>query len=285
IQAFIFFMIGWWFRNFRSPIRRAMMTEVTEPEERSEAFGILHSLDIAGALLAITYLSVLLFLGYSPFKILLFTSIPLVVSTVLLGLSRAGSNRHERVKSGEKLGGRVFWTVVFSTMFFGFSYYSFGFPILTVAQLTGKDYMGIIAYGIFLGSSSLLGYIFGKTRIAEAKGLAFLGYFLASMASLGFGLLGNYGIISFYPLSFLLGSSVAATEVFEPTIVSKVVRAERMGQGMGMLSVGRSIGILIGNVVMGFLYQLSYSYAYFFASAMSFIAFLLVLVIVIIEKD
>lgn len=276
LEAFIFFMIGWWFRNFRSPIRRAMMTEVTTPEERSEAFGILHSLDIAGALLAVTYLTLFLILRVSIFDILLFTSIPLIISTTFLGLSKAGNAKIEN--SNKRLGGKVFWTVIISTMFFGFSQYSFGFPIITTSQITGKDYLGIIAYGIFLGSSSLFGYLFGKVKIKEVSGLAFLGYLLASITSLSFGLLAKMGIVALYPSSFILGISVASTETFEPTIISKVVGEETMGSGMGLLSSGRSIGVFLGNLGMGILYQIHYSYAYYFASLTAFIAFLLVLI-------
>ena len=74
------------------------MAEVTLPEERSEAFGILHSLDIAGALLAITYLTILLFIHVSIFLILLFTSIPLIISTLVLNTVKAGYKRENVVK-------------------------------------------------------------------------------------------------------------------------------------------------------------------------------------------
>lgn len=252
------------------------MTEVTTPEERSEAFGILYSLDIAGALLAVTYLTLFLILRVSIFDILLFTSIPLIISTTFLGLSKAGNAKIEN--SNKRLGGKVFWTVIISTMFFGFSQYSFGFPIITTSQITGKDYLGIIAYSIFLGSSSLFGYLFGKVKIKEVSGLAFLGYLLASITSLSFGLLAKMGIVALYPSSFILGISVASTETFEPTIISKVVGEETMGSGMGLLSSGRSIGVFLGNLGMGILYQIHYSYAYYFASLTAFIAFLLVLI-------
>ncbi|AOL15500.1 MFS transporter [Sulfolobus sp. A20] len=281
VEALIFFMLGWWFRNFRSPPRRAMMAEVTTQEERAEAFGILHSLDIAGALLAITYLSTLLFFHFPILLILPFTAIPLVISTIVLGTVNAG----ERVvKEGRKeaiTNKKVFWTIIVSTMFFGFSQYSFGFPILTTAEISGKDYLGIISYGVFLGASSLFGYVFGKLRLKELSSLAFLGYLVASLASLGFALLSKFGLITLYPLSFIMGIAVASTETFEPTIISKLIKEESYGAGMGYLSAGRSIGLFLGNTVMGFLYQISYSYAYLFASTMSLVSFLLVLSIIL----
>ncbi|WP_338602066.1 MFS transporter [Sulfolobus tengchongensis] len=281
IQALLFFMIGWWFRNFRSPPRRAMLAEVTSPQERSEAFGILHSLDIAGALLAIVYLTILLYLHVPIFTILLFTSIPLVISTLFLSRVKAGK-RNDNKKNIQSISNKkVFWTIIFSTMFFGFSQYSFGFPILTTAEITGKDYLGILAYGVFLGASSLFGYLFGKVNLGELTSLAFLGYLIGAISSLGFAFLSGIGLASLYPLSFLMGIGVASTETFEPTIISKVVKSESYGESMGYLSAGRSIGIFLGNVIMGLLYQISYTYAYVFASIMSLISFTLVLSLII----
>ncbi|MCI4459895.1 MAG: MFS transporter [Acidilobus sp.] len=84
------------------------------------------------------------------------------------------------------------------------------------------------------------------------------------------------GIIGIYPASFLLGIAVGTAETFEPTIVSKLAPEEAMGTGMGLLTLGRSLGMFIANAVMGLLYQLSYSYAYYYAAASSFVAFLII---------
>ncbi|WP_243680782.1 hypothetical protein [Vulcanisaeta souniana] len=53
---------------------------------------------------------------------------------------------------------------------------------------------------------------------------------------------------------------MAATEVFEPTIISKLMPSESVGSGMGLLTFGRSVGgVFLGNVIMGALYQLHYA--------------------------
>jgi len=269
VEALILFMAGWWFRNFRTPARRAMVSEVTKESERSEAYGIVHALDIGGAALAVTYLTVALYLGIRATLILLFTAIPLIISTTLLALVKAG------VKGKPKIMVRKGWVIVISTMFFGFSQYSFGFPIITTAEFTHELYLATLTYGIFLASSSIFGYVFGKLRLSDYKALAFLGYLLASLASLGFAFLSPFGLIGIYPLSALMGIAVASTETFEPTIISKLTKGEA-GTSMGALSLGRSIGLLIGNSAMGFLYQISFSFAYGFAFIMSFIAFMIV---------
>ncbi|MCI4464170.1 MAG: MFS transporter [Thermoproteus sp.] len=277
-QALLIFMVGWWFRNFRSPPRRAMMTEVTDPSERNEAFGILHALDIAGATLSITYTAILLFVKFPVEYLLLITAAPLAVSTLLIALVNAGRGSGAGSASFTELRGlgRALWLVVVSTFFFGFSQYSFGFPVITTAEFAHEDYLAVVAYGVFLATSAVFGYVFGKSRINEYAGLSYLGYLLGAFASLGFALLSPMGVTGIYPAAFLLGVAVAATETFEPTIISKVAPKERMGMGMGLLSFGRSIGIFLANTVMGLLYQLHYSYAYYFAAASSFTAFLVV---------
>ncbi|MFP3169000.1 MAG: MFS transporter [Thermoproteus sp.] len=277
-QALLIFMVGWWFRNFRSPPRRAMMTEVTDPSERNEAFGILHALDIAGAVLSITYAAILLFVKFPVEYLLLITAAPLAVSTLLIALVNAGRGSSAGSASFTELRGlgRALWLVVVSTFFFGFSQYSFGFPVITTAEFTHEDYLAVVAYGVFLATSAVFGYVFGKSRINEYAGLSYLGYLLGVFASLGFALLSPMGVTGIYPAASLLGVAVAATETFEPTIISKVAPRERMGMGMGLLSFGRSIGIFLANTAMGLLYQLHYSYAYYFAAASSFTAFLVV---------
>jgi MFS family permease len=277
-QALLIFMVGWWFRNFRTPPRRAMLTEVTDPSERGEAFGLLHALDIAGAALSIAYTAVLLYLRFPVEYLLLITATPLVVSTTLLALVRAGrgANAGSISMAEFRRFGRALWLIVISTFFFGFSQYSFGFPVITTAEFTHEDYLAVITYGVFLAASSLFGYVFGKSRINEYVGLSFLGYLLGVFASLGFALLSPLGVVGIYPAAFLLGVAVAATETFEPTIISKVAPEERMGLGMGLLSFGRSVGIFLANTVMGLLYQIHYSYAYYFAATSSLVSFLIV---------
>ncbi len=281
-EAWLIFLAGWWARNLRTPPRRAMLSEVTEPNERSEAFGILHALDITGAVLAITYTAVLLYLKFPIDYLLAITAIPLVISTLILTMVNVGK---ARTRSRLSIAGlRVIhgfaWLIVLSTFFFGFSQYSFGFPVITTAEFTHEDYLAVITYGIFLVASALFGYVFSKLRLNEYGGLAFLGYLLASLASLGFALMAPLGALGLYPTAFVLGVAVAATEVFEPTIMSKLMPEESVGLGMGLLTFGRSMGVFLGNAVMGLLYQIHYTYAYYFASVSSLIAFIIVLSII-----
>ncbi|AFZ69951.1 small-conductance mechanosensitive channel [Caldisphaera lagunensis DSM 15908] len=278
-EALLLFMIPWWFRNFRSPIRRAMLTEVTEESERSKAFGILHSLDLGGAVLAITYTTILLFFKFPIQYLLLITMVPLAISTYLLSISNSGKKVEKR-KISFKSDNKIITLIVISTTLFGFTQYSFGFPIITTEFFTHQAYLSVISYGIFLSASSLFGFLLGRLRINNFFALGFIGYLLGSFSSLGFAQFSSYGIMAIYPFSFLLGVSIASTETFEPSIISRFSKSESMGSNMGLLTFGRSIGVFLSNMIMGLLYEIRYSYAYYFSSIMSIIAFIIVLYII-----
>jgi MFS family permease len=275
LEAAIFFMAGWFARNFRSPPRRVMILQVTEPSERRKAFSVLHALDIAGASLALVYVTLGLYARVDVALLTIPALLTLLISTALLASVRVGWKEIVADKGEGREGeGRVLWGVVVSTMLFAFSQYSFGFPIITSYEVSHELYLATLTYLVFLSSSSLFGYLLGKTRFSDLKGLAFLGYALGGAASLGYALTSHLGLAYIWGFSVILGLSVAATEVFEPTIVARVARRE--GAGMGLLSLGRSLGIFLTNTVMGLLYQISYAYSYAFAASASFVAALIV---------
>ena len=298
IQAVSLFVGGWWSRNFRSPARRAMVVDNTSIEERKEAFGILHALDLGGGMIAVAY-SVLLFVfifGSNAREglgsIFLIAIIPIFISTLLLFFVKkngvdAKINTAAK-KTPSKTGPRVntyssgnkgsFYSILAAATLFGFSSYSFGFPIYTIAEASGVSYLGIISYLVFLGASSFSGYFLGRSRMSDINGLAFAGYLLASLASFGFAYFVGEGIAALYLMAAILGVAVGAIETFEPTIISKIVTKNSEGRGMGDLSMGRSIGLFSGNIIMGFLlFYFGNFYAYTYAALASFIAFLIIL--------
>lgn len=76
-----------------------------------------------------------------------------------------------------------------------------------------------------------------------------------------------------------MGIAVGAIETFEPSIISKFTSSDKVATGMGTLSLGRALGISIGNLVMGFLYVVSPFYSYSFAAVMTLIASAIVLTV------
>ncbi|AWR98214.1 MFS transporter [Acidianus sulfidivorans JP7] len=277
IQAISLFLSGWFMRNFRSPARRAMVAEITKEEERKRAYGILHALDVGGGFLAIVYLTIFLYYKVPLSLILPFTAIPITIGTIFLVISKSGKPVQ---KSKENT--RIILGVLIATALFGIATYSPGFPIITVTQSTNELYLGALTYGIYLGSSAIFGYVFSWIKIKDFVGLI-SGYSLAFLANLGFVFLFRTGILGLYPIVFLLGVAFASAETFEPSIISKV-SGKNVGREMGLLSLARGVGYFIGNTTMGFLYSISYSYAYIFSSIIALTSVIVILVIIRTKK-
>lgn len=291
-EAIALLAAGWWARNFRSPPRRAMLTEVVAPADQGKAFGFLHALDIGGGTLAALYAFVLVDLAVPYRTVLLITLLPLVASTAVLAFTRAGRGRPAagageaeraaprpapaRPTAGGKLA--VYRGVLVATALYGFSSYSAGFPILTVARGTGPAY-GVLAYVIFLGVSALTGLWAGRLAGDPVRRLSLLGYLAGGMGSAGFAL--SYalhlGLAGFYPAMAVLGFALGVVETMEPTLIARLAPAARTSGGMGSLTASRSIGLFVANIALGLLYHLSPVLSYGYATVMAAAAAVLLL--------
>ncbi len=292
IQALSTFSAGWWARNFRSPPRRAMLSESTTKKERPRAFGLLHALDVGGGVIAVAYLLILLYLKMSLQSIFIFTAIPISISTVCLILVKSRKTNKAAKKSESKIESKrasvksrmradTLKGVLISTALFGFSSYSLGFPIITIASRAGSDLIGIFSYFVYLAFSAAAGYIIGQQarRLNIVKGLAFLGYLLAAIASaiLAFYYIAAANVLLSYFAVALLGVSLGAIETFEPTIISLITSKEEQGRKQGYLTSSRSIGLFTANIGMGILYTINPSYSYVYAAAVASAAVIILL--------
>lgn len=280
------FVTGWWARNFRSPARRAMLTEVVRPEQESQAFGLLHALDVGGGTLAAVFALLLIFFGV-PFRIIfLLTLIPLIISTILVALVRAGAAPLQAAAPAAPQAQdegprdlRLYRGVLVASALFGFSFYSLGFPILTAAQGAGgsiphAEAAGVLAYVLYLGVSALTGLATGAAKGAGAGVLAGWGYFAACIGSAVLAIVGGAGggPLGLYLGVIILGLALGVVETLEPTIVSRVTPAAQRGRGMGSLTAARSIGLFAGNLIMGLLYHFGPAYSYGYAALVALAA-------------
>ena len=280
--AAILFILGWWARYFRSPARRALLVNVTRPQERGMAFGFLHALDIGGGMLSALAVLALLALRIRIEIIMLFAIAPLIVSTTLLFFVRRATLYHgetpRAAPGGRDPGGRALLiALLVSATLYGFSFYNLGFPILTAtggrSTTTGYE-SGVLAFLVYLGISAVSGYAFGAGRFSMVRSLWLMGYL---PSALGSGLMGLSELLhlpsaAFYFSVAVLGLGMGGVETFEPTLVSSVVGHSRLGRGMGFLTVSRSIGQFLSNLIMGFLFSMSRSVPYFYAAASALLA-------------
>lgn len=275
------YMGGWFARDFRSPPRRAMLVEASDPAYRSSVFGLLHGLDVGGgtvsAMLAFLFLSYGVPIG----RVMLFSAAPILVSSIVLFMTKGemnenyakslASSRSVTAREGTKTSDRrLFLSAV---ALFGFSYYSLGFPIITVSSETGSYALGIATYAVFLFSSGLSGFLFGSIKLDALGALWKLGYAVAALGSMFLAL--SYqlhaGVLSFYMATALLGVGAGVIETYEPVVTASLAPISGLSRGMGALSQWRSIGLFTSNVLMGILFTVSIfsSYLYAFVTAMA----------------
>ncbi|SRR5579875_48865 len=272
------FVLGWWARYFRSPARRAWLVDVSEPGQRTKVFGFLHALDVGGGLVAVAYTSVLVYLHVPFSQILLLTVAPLLVSTACLaaaGSGPKGRTPHPEAAQEEGRGifsgdnGLVLRALLLSATLFGFSFYALGFPIVTVAESESSPVLGIVTFGLFLGSSAMAGYLLGFFHGRRPiRTLWTLGYLLAAASSLAIGLsyLLHWGLWFYYLAAAGLGFATGSVETFEPVIVSVLVKARKMSSGMGWLSSSRAAGLFVSNAAMGVIFVFSQFDSYLYAA-------------------
>ncbi len=291
-EAIALFSGGWWARNFRTPARRAMIGDISSKLERGKVYGFLNALDVGGGLVAVTYLSIGLYLGIAIKFIFLVTIVPILISTLCLALvsykglpskkpsaklSKSIAGAARRIKA-KKPSDRTYKSVIAATAIYGLSFYSLSFPVLTVAQ-ESNSVLGVASYFLFLLVSALFGYIAGAYIKRTVRGLAFFGYILAGIGSLIIGLSFHFGIgaIGSYIGIAVIGLGAGTIETLEPTIISIIKKRRSSGSGQGALTASRSVGLFFANLIVGFLYALGPLYAYGFAFIMAMTAGIILL--------
>jgi MFS family permease len=258
-----------------------MLVESVETESKSRAFGLLHGLDAAGGLIASVVLIALVTLGYE-FRIIFLLSIfPLIISTILLVVTRPTIRRKFEIRDGSRKSFKsTYIGILFATSLFGFSSFSIGFPILTGAQLFSSIPIGLLVFTVYLAASSSVGFLYSKIKVKnEIKWLGMTGYILSGLGTLIIFLVIalHLPVVIYFLGPLVLGVGVGAIETFEPTIVSAVVAGEKTGTGLGTLTSFRSIGLFTGNLVMGVLYTFSSSYSYAYATIVAILGGMIVL--------
>ena len=281
VEATALFSSGWWARNFRTPARRAMIGDISSKLDKGKVFGFLNALDVGGGIIAVSYLSIGIYMGIALRLLFLVTIVPLLISSLCLALVRykgrvqKKENAQEHaIRSKAKIGqDRTYRSVLIATALFGLSFYSMSFPVLTIAQQSTSLY-GVASYALFLLLSAVFGYVSGAIVKKCVSGLALYGYMLAGVGSLVIGLSYHFGLgaLGSYFGVAMMGIALGSIETLEPTIISLVKSRFQSGRGMGALTASRSIGLFFANLVLGMLYTLGPLYAYSFAAFMAMLA-------------
>jgi len=276
----ILFVLGWLARNFRSPVRRAMLVEVVSRERRRDAFGLLHAIDVGGGLLSAVAAVVLVGSGLLSLRMLFaITAIPIATSSLLLALVRSGRVRSSRDEPSASsvdeqpaqaaATRRVRRAVLLATALYGFSSYSLGFPVLAIATHAHLVASGFGAYAVFLGVSAVTGYLVGRWRGSPLWWLALGGYGLSAVGST---LLVPHGLaVSFLGVG-LLGVGLGVIETLEPTLIARLAPDAAQGRAMGGLTAARSLGLLLADLLLGALFASHGTVAFLYGAVLAAVA-------------
>jgi len=282
---------GWWARNLRSPSRRVMLVEAAPDEaDRNSVFGFLHALDIGGGALAGVYVLIAVIEHVAFSWIFLASVLPLAAATFSLTRCSTGRAVPKHVEPSDpgpsvsrrtRLPGAV--PLLAASALFGFTYYSVGFPILTTAQRSGDRAFGIGAFLLFNAVSAATGYIMGPrlgSGIAERfRALGAFGYLFAVVGAV----LLAVGVAAHLTVGVLLvgvaalGFSLGVVTTVEPALMSVLRPGRGAGRGFGALGAARSVGLFLGNLIMGLLYTRGAYWAYGYAAIMGMAATVVVL--------
>jgi len=289
IWAIALLSAGWWARNSRSPSRRVMLVDaVPEERERASAFGFLHALDVGGGVLAAVYLLVAT-LAHVAFRwVFLGTAIPLIVSTLCLVITDVGGKRppeeqHNRSTQVTPPPERAVRSLLVAATLYGFTFYSVGYPVLTLAQDSHKLAVGIITFLLLQATSAATGFLLGghlgedaATRLARLGVYGYLGAAVgAAIVAIGY----QAHLALAIPIIgvMVIGFSLGIVETLEPTAMSVLRTGSQAGAGFGALSAARSLGTFIANLVMGLLYGVAVGLAYGYAAVLAAAAAVMIL--------
>jgi len=284
-------VLAWIGRGMREPPRDAMLADSVDKKFYGHAFGFNRALDTIGAVIG-PLLAFFLITILDIRKIFFLSFIPgaLAVVAITFGVKEQKSRIKKKVKGlffHLKTLPPDFKLFVFIMFIFGIGNFNRTLLLLRVQEVltpaNGMLIAGSIAvflYAIRNVAQAIADYIVGSIsdKIGKRILLAFVGFFLFGIVSLGF----IYTTTNFYYfmiLFILSGVSAASYTALEKAYAADLLPSHIRGTGYGVLNTIDGIGDLISSFVVGTIWTLvSPSLAFVYGATISFIAALLLII-------
>jgi MFS family permease len=284
-------VLAWIGRGMREPPRDAMLADSVDKKFYGHAFGFNRALDTIGAVIG-PLLAFFLITILDIRKIFFLSFIPgaLAVVAIAFGVKEQKSRIKKKVKGlffHLKTLPPNFKLFVFIMFIFGIGNFNRTLLLLRVQEVltpaNGMLIAGSIAvffYAIRNVAQAIADYIVGSIsdKIGKRILLAFVGFFLFGIVSLGF----IYTTTNFYYfmiLFILSGVSAASYTALEKAYAADLLPSHIRGTGYGVLNTIDGIGDLISSFVVGTIWTLvSPSLAFVYGATISFIAALLFII-------
>jgi MFS family permease len=292
IEVLFYRVLAWIGRGTREPPRDAMLADSVDKRFYGHAFGFHRAMDTLGAIIG-PLLAFFLLTLVDIRNIFYLSFIPgaLAVIAIAFGVKEQKSRIKKKVQGlffHLKTLPSNFKLFVFVMFIFGIGNFNRTLLLLRVQEVltpaNGLLIAGSIAvflYAIRNVAQAIANYTVGSIsdKIGKKILLAFVGFFLFGVVSLGF----IYTTTNFYYfmiLFILSGISAAGYTVLEKAYAADLLPPHIRGTGFGVLNTVDGIGDFISSFVVGTIWVfVSPNLAFVYGAAVSFVAAFLLIII------
>jgi MFS family permease len=292
IEVLIYRVLAWVGRGVREPPRDAMLADSVDKRFYGHAFGFHRAMDTLGAIIG-PLLTFFLLPLIDIRNVFYLSFIPgaLAITAIAFGVKEQKSGIKKKVRGlffHLKTLPYNFKLFVLVMFIFGIGNFNRTLLLLRVQEVltpeNGLLIAGSIAvflYTIRNIAQAIADYTVGSIsdKIGKKILLAFVGFFLFGIVSLGF----IYTTTNFYyfMLLFILsGISAASYTALEKAYVADLLPSHTRGTGYGVLNTVDGIGDFISSFVVGTIWVfVSPNLAFVYGAAVSFVAAFLLIVI------
>ena len=266
-------------KSFRGPPRDAWIASLTSKSNRGFSFGVHKALDKSGAILGplVAYF-ILNYYGQNPgtFKLLFqLAIIPALAAVIILALLAdrpATPTKKENIFKKYKHTSADFKHYLYSAGIFSLAYFSFGFLLLKAYSVGFQIKDVVLLYALFNLSFVIvavpigrLGDYIGRNRIIAME------YVIYLLMCLGFIFAASK--IQVISLFIVFGIFYAIDESQTSAYISDLEKTSR-ATAIGIYSFATGVIYLPASLIAGYLWKINPNYAFIFAAAITFIAFI-----------
>jgi MFS family permease len=264
--------------KMRGPPRDAIVADQAAEKKRGRAFGVLRSLDTAGAVLgtAITFF-LFQFLGYG--GIILLAAIPSAGSVIIVSVL-VKERRGRDVFKGVSFRGlnRNLKLFLVASILFALATYSYSLLIFLSEAQSSTVQQQTMLYLLFTIVYAASAYPFGRLsdRVGR-KPILVIAFLLLILTSLWF-----YSVIDLWtiaPMFLFFGLMNGALDPVQTSLVADLVDRERRASIIGAFQMAIGIAALPGGILIGYLWDMSPSLAFQYSIALTVVALVLLLLI------
>ncbi|MEW6570747.1 MAG: MFS transporter [Nitrospirota bacterium] len=265
-------------KAIRTPARDTILSHATKQVGRGFGFGVHEAIDQFGAIIGPLIFSAVFLLtgGYREGFAILWIPAVLTLVTLLIAKSKVPSPEkfetggiQQKTEGGKVLSG-TFW---FYTLFIFLSVAGFANFQLIAYHLKVKEIVSDlripIFYAIAMGVDAIVALIIGKTY----DKIGFTSLITIPILTLPIPFLAFSHNYSFVIISIVLwGAVMGIHETIMRAAIADIVPIERRGTAYGIFNTVYGISWFLGSVIIGFLYDISMNFIFFFVVFMEIIS-------------